>query len=153
VRVQNYVGGRWVASTATDVLPIINPATGDGLGELPLSPGADIDAAVRAAAHAFPEWRATPVVERARVLFRLKALLEEHVDELAELLTTEHGKIRATAASATVALSSARRAAVTVHYREATAASGILPEEVDTSKRIHDPAVQAQGAPILDRVR
>ena len=95
MRVQNYVGGRWVASTATDVLPIINPATGDGLGELPLSPGADIDAAVRAAAHAFPEWRATPVVERARVLFRLKALLEEHIDELAELLTTEHGKIRA----------------------------------------------------------
>jgi malonate-semialdehyde dehydrogenase (acetylating)/methylmalonate-semialdehyde dehydrogenase len=62
-----------------------------------LSDAADVDAAVEAARRAFPEWRATPAVERARILFRLKALLEENFEDIAESLTREHGKVVAEA--------------------------------------------------------
>ena len=91
--VRNYVGGGWRASSATETLPVTNPASGEELGRVPLSTGRDVDAAVQAAKAAFPMWRATPAPVRARVLFRLKALLEEHKEELARLLTTEHGKV------------------------------------------------------------
>jgi malonate-semialdehyde dehydrogenase (acetylating)/methylmalonate-semialdehyde dehydrogenase len=91
--IPNFIAGRWTASSATETLEIRNPATAELLGRTPLSPAADVDAAVRAAARAFPAWRATPAVERARLLFRLKALLERHTDDLARSLTCEHGKI------------------------------------------------------------
>jgi malonate-semialdehyde dehydrogenase (acetylating)/methylmalonate-semialdehyde dehydrogenase len=91
----NYVDGAWVRASGTETLPVTNPATGESLGVTPLSTAGDVGAAVTAAQRAFPEWRATPVIERVRVLFRLKALLEEHFEELAETLTREHGKIRA----------------------------------------------------------
>ena len=91
--VQNYVGGGWRESSATDTLPLMNPASGEEIGRVPLSSGADVDAAVQAAKAAFPAWRATPAPARARVLFRLKMLLEEHKEELAKQLTIEHGKI------------------------------------------------------------
>ncbi len=90
--IYNFVGGRWIPSSGTDSLPVTNPATGELLGHVPLSTADDVAAAVRAASEAFPAWRATPAVERARVLFRLKALLDEHRPALAESLTREHGK-------------------------------------------------------------
>ncbi|NIM48350.1 MAG: aldehyde dehydrogenase family protein, partial [Gemmatimonadales bacterium] len=88
----NFVGGQWVAAATSESLEVRNPATGEILGHTPLSAGPDVAAAVAAARRAFPEWRATPAVERARVLFRLKALLDQHKDELARSLTLEHGK-------------------------------------------------------------
>jgi malonate-semialdehyde dehydrogenase (acetylating)/methylmalonate-semialdehyde dehydrogenase len=91
--VQNYVGGGWRAASAADTLPITNPASGEVIAQVPLSSAADVDAAVQAAKAAFPTWRSTPAPERARVLFRLKMLLEEHKEELAVQLTREHGKI------------------------------------------------------------
>ena len=75
--------GRWTAPAPSETLPVRNPASGEQLGHVPLSGRADVDAAVQAARRAFPGWRATPAVERARVLFRLRALLEEHNEELA----------------------------------------------------------------------
>ncbi len=93
VEVQNFIGGAWRPSSADQTLPVQDPASAEVLGHVPLSLAADVDAAVRAAAEAFPAWRATPAVERARVLFRLKALLEEHKEELACSLSREHGKI------------------------------------------------------------
>ncbi|MCK5650649.1 MAG: aldehyde dehydrogenase family protein, partial [Gemmatimonadetes bacterium] len=93
--VSNFIDGRWTSSEADEFLPVINPATGERLGSTPLSPGSDIAAAVDAAVRAFPSWRATPAVDRVRVLFRLKALLDEHHEELARTLTQEHGKILA----------------------------------------------------------
>ena len=69
-----------------------DPATGEVICHVPLSTAADVDRAVGAAQNAFPAWRETPPVERARILFRLKGLLEQHLDELAENLTREHGK-------------------------------------------------------------
>jgi malonate-semialdehyde dehydrogenase (acetylating)/methylmalonate-semialdehyde dehydrogenase len=91
--VQNYVGGGWRAASAADTLPITNPASGQVIAQVPLSSAADVDAAVQAAKAAFSAWRSTPAPERARVLFRLKMLLEEHKEELAVQLTREHGKI------------------------------------------------------------
>jgi malonate-semialdehyde dehydrogenase (acetylating)/methylmalonate-semialdehyde dehydrogenase len=88
----NFIGGRWVASHATDFVDVHNPSAGEVIGRTPLSTAADVDAAVEAAAGAFPVWRNTPVNARAQVLFKFKALLEQHFDELARIVTTEHGK-------------------------------------------------------------
>lgn len=90
--ISNFRGGAWVASASGEALDIEDPGTGDILGRVPLSSAEEVGAVVEAASRAFPEWRETPAVERARVMFRLKALLEEHQDELAEILTREHGK-------------------------------------------------------------
>ena len=88
----NFVGGRWVPSTGRGTLDVHNPATGKVIARTPMSAAADVDAAVTAAAKAFPGWSETPPVIRARAMFAFKALLETHLDELARIVTTEHGK-------------------------------------------------------------
>jgi malonate-semialdehyde dehydrogenase (acetylating)/methylmalonate-semialdehyde dehydrogenase len=89
---RNYVGGRWVPSRASETLDVHNPACGEVIARTPLSTAEDLDAAVIAAKKAFPAWRDTPAVTRARALFKFRALLEEHFQELALIVTTEHGK-------------------------------------------------------------
>ena len=88
----NYVNGAWCRSGAGEHLDIMNPATAEVIAALPLSPAAEVDAAVRAAADAFREWRQTPAVERVQYLFKLKHVLEEHLDDLARTITNECGK-------------------------------------------------------------
>jgi malonate-semialdehyde dehydrogenase (acetylating)/methylmalonate-semialdehyde dehydrogenase len=88
----NFVGGAWVRAAATEELPVTNPATAEVMARTPLSSAADVDAAVEAAAKAFPAWRATPPGDRIQYLFKLKVLLEEHADELARTITNECGK-------------------------------------------------------------
>src|SRR5947207_9422860 len=88
----NFIGGRWVKARTTDYFDVHNPAVGDVIGRTPLSTAADVDAAVQAAGRAFPAWRDTPVNTRAQVLYKFKALLEAHFEELARTVTTEHGK-------------------------------------------------------------
>ena len=90
--IANYIGGAWQRSNATDALPLINPATGERQGRVPLGTARDVDDAVQAAKAAFPKWRETPPVVRARYLFAMKALLEEHFDEIAATVTRENGK-------------------------------------------------------------
>jgi malonate-semialdehyde dehydrogenase (acetylating) / methylmalonate-semialdehyde dehydrogenase len=68
----NYVGGRWVEPEAQERLDVTNPATGETLAQVPLSGAADVDRAVSAAREAFPGWRATPPLERARACFERK---------------------------------------------------------------------------------
>ncbi len=68
----NFIGGRWVKAQATDFFDVHNPAVGDVIGRTPLSTSGDVDAAVRAAAQAFPAWRDTPVNARAQVLYKFK---------------------------------------------------------------------------------
>jgi malonate-semialdehyde dehydrogenase (acetylating) / methylmalonate-semialdehyde dehydrogenase len=92
VPIANYIGGTWVRSGSADSLPLTNPATGEPLGRVPLSGAREVDAAVQAALAAFPTWRRTPPVVRARYLFAFKALLEAHFDELAGIVTQENGK-------------------------------------------------------------
>lgn len=89
---QNYVEGQWRASAASESLAVLNPATGEEIGRTPLSSAAELDAAVQAAARAFPAWRRVPVGERIQYLFKLKALLEENFEDLARTITTECGK-------------------------------------------------------------
>ncbi|WP_220087062.1 aldehyde dehydrogenase family protein, partial [Burkholderia multivorans] len=74
-----------------DTEPVYDPATGEVVAETPLSTREDVDRAVKQADKAFAGWAATPVVERARVLFGFKALLEEHFEELRDLVTLENG--------------------------------------------------------------
>jgi malonate-semialdehyde dehydrogenase (acetylating)/methylmalonate-semialdehyde dehydrogenase len=88
----NFIGGRWVPARASGFFDVHNPAVGEVIGRTPLSTAADVDAAVQAATLAFPGWRDTPVNTRAQVLYKFKALLELHFDELARIVTTEHGK-------------------------------------------------------------
>jgi len=88
----NYVNGRWVESRTREFLDVHNPARGEVIARTPLSTRDDLDLAVAAAKKAFPAWRDTPPVVRARVLFKFKALLEESFEDLARTVTTEHGK-------------------------------------------------------------
>jgi acyl-CoA reductase-like NAD-dependent aldehyde dehydrogenase len=90
--IHNYIGGRWVPAESKDALEVRNPATDEVLALVPLSGDAEVGAAVRAASDAFPAWRATPPQERARYLYKLRALLDEHREEFARLVTTEMGK-------------------------------------------------------------
>jgi malonate-semialdehyde dehydrogenase (acetylating) / methylmalonate-semialdehyde dehydrogenase len=90
--VQNYIEGRWRDSAATDVLPVVNPATGERIGQTPLSPASELDQAAQAAARAFPSWRRVPVTERVQFLFKLKTLLENQFEDLSRTITTECGK-------------------------------------------------------------
>jgi len=88
----NFVGGRWIPTSATDFVDVHNPARGTVIARAPLSTARDVDLAVASATNAFAGWSETPPVVRARAMFRFKAQLEEHFEELALLVTTEHGK-------------------------------------------------------------
>jgi malonate-semialdehyde dehydrogenase (acetylating)/methylmalonate-semialdehyde dehydrogenase len=90
--VPHFIDGRWITSSATDFVPVHNPARGDVIARTPLAPKSEVDAAVRAAATAFAGWSETAPVMRARTLFRFKQLLEDHFEEIARIVTTEHGK-------------------------------------------------------------
>jgi len=91
-KVPNYINGRWVESTASAWVDVTNPATGEAIARTPLSNAAEVAAAVEAAAAAFPEWRRTPPEDRIQPLFKLKQLLEDHIDELSRIITAENGK-------------------------------------------------------------
>ncbi len=88
----NFVGGRWVESKARETLDVHNPARGEVIARTPLSTAEDVATAVAAAKKAFPAWRDTPPVVRARAMFQFKQILEEHFEEIARIVTTEHGK-------------------------------------------------------------
>ncbi len=98
LEVRNFIGGRWEERDGRDTEPVYDPATGEVVAETPLSTREDVDRAVKRAKEAFASWAATPVVERARVLFGFKNLLEEHFEELRDLVTLENGKDAADAA-------------------------------------------------------
>src|SRR5690348_7119709 len=87
-----YFGGSWARSTGSEYLPVDNPATSERLALVPAGSHSDVDGAVRAAAKAFPSWRRTPPEERIQYLFKLKQLLEDHLEELARICTKENGK-------------------------------------------------------------
>ncbi len=87
-----FTGGEWRTVTDVPNTPVHNPSTGHVIAEAPLCGPRHVDEAVEAAAAAFPAWWETPPVERARVLFQFKALLEQQFEELIRLNTREHGK-------------------------------------------------------------
>jgi malonate-semialdehyde dehydrogenase (acetylating)/methylmalonate-semialdehyde dehydrogenase len=90
---RNYVDGRWVSSQSDRLLDVHNPATGQVMAQVPLSTADEVGQAVEAAREAFPEWRETPPMVRARYMLTLKELMEERFEDLARACTREHGKI------------------------------------------------------------
>ncbi|HEY0944487.1 MAG TPA: CoA-acylating methylmalonate-semialdehyde dehydrogenase, partial [Opitutaceae bacterium] len=87
-----FIGGEWLAADNLPTSSVYNPSTGEEIAAVPLGGAAEVDAAVRAAEAAFPAWSVTPAVDRARIMFRYRALIEKHFDEIARLISREHGK-------------------------------------------------------------
>ena len=91
-KVANFIGGRWETPATSRTLDVANPATGELIATVPLSRDDDVERAVRVALDAFTTWRQVPAIARARYLFRYRDLLETHAEELAGIVTAEHGK-------------------------------------------------------------
>ena len=89
----HFIAGQSVAGRSGRQSPVYNPALGEVCAQVPLASVEEVDAAVGAAVQAFPGWAATTPLRRARILFKFKELLEAHADELAALITREHGKV------------------------------------------------------------
>jgi malonate-semialdehyde dehydrogenase (acetylating)/methylmalonate-semialdehyde dehydrogenase len=88
----HYINGRRVAGSGRRQ-DVFNPATGRAVRQVALASRATVEDAIAAAAAAFPAWRDTPPLKRARIMFRFKELLEQHADEIVALITEEHGKV------------------------------------------------------------
>jgi malonate-semialdehyde dehydrogenase (acetylating) / methylmalonate-semialdehyde dehydrogenase len=91
-KIPNYINGSWHASEASEWQDVTNPASGEVLAQVPLSARTEVTSAVEAAAAAYPAWRRTPPEDRIQPLFKLKQLLEDHIDELSRIITRENGK-------------------------------------------------------------
>jgi len=90
---KNYINDEWVNAESDATGDVWNPATGEKIAVVPYGNQADVDKAVAAAKAAFPAWRKTPPLTRARYLFRLKDAFEENFEDIARILTTEQGKV------------------------------------------------------------
>lgn len=90
--VQNFINGAFINAAGSNTIPVVSPLDGTLLSAVPMSVQTDLDKAVTAARKAFPSWSKTPIKERVQVFFKYKALLEKHLDELAQLCTEENGK-------------------------------------------------------------
>ena len=88
----NFIGGSYLVPSATETVPVLNPATGEVLSRIPLSGAEDVGRAVASAKDALRDWRETPPTDRVQPLFRLKALLERDFEQLSRCVTTECGK-------------------------------------------------------------
>ena len=91
--IPNLIGSEWlVPPNGAGSLPVYNQATGQVIEQVPLSGSHEVDAAVQAALKAYAAWSRTAVMERVRLMFRFKALLEDHFEDLAAIITRHHGK-------------------------------------------------------------
>lgn len=93
LELKNFIDDEWVDSTSNSYRNIVNPATLNVIAKVPVGSRDDVNAAVDAAKEAFPRWRKTTPLSRARYFFKLKQLLEDNFEELARICTMEHGKI------------------------------------------------------------
>ena len=91
--VDHFIGGGHVNGASGRYTDIFNPNTGEVQARVQLATESEVEVAINAAKSAFPGWAATNPQRRARVMFRFKQLLEENIDELAEMLSSEHGKV------------------------------------------------------------
>ena len=89
----HWISGKHFEGTSGRSGDVYNPATGEVGSRVPLASKAELDAAVEAAKAAFPDWAATPPLTRARIMFKYKGLIEDNADELAAIITAEHGKV------------------------------------------------------------
>ncbi|MBM3600404.1 MAG: CoA-acylating methylmalonate-semialdehyde dehydrogenase [Alphaproteobacteria bacterium] len=91
--INHVVNGKPMAGASGRFGDVFNPATGEKSAQVALATAAEVDKAVAAAKAAFPDWSAAPPLRRARVMFKFRELVERHMDELAQIITAEHGKI------------------------------------------------------------
>jgi aldehyde dehydrogenase (NAD+) len=94
---QNFIAGEWADAAGGETFESLSPATGDPIGTFPKSGPGDVDRAVAAAKEAYKSWRLVPAPKRGEIVFRFAALVAEHKQELAELMTREMGKVIAEA--------------------------------------------------------
>jgi malonate-semialdehyde dehydrogenase (acetylating) / methylmalonate-semialdehyde dehydrogenase len=92
-RVPHFIGGKRFTGVSGRSGVVFDPATGRVTAHVSFASAEETRAAVKAARNALPAWSQTPPLQRARVLFRFKALLDEHIDEVARIITSEHGKV------------------------------------------------------------
>ena len=90
--VPELIGGAWKINASTKMEKVYNPSTGEVIAQTPLANAASAAAAVENAAAALPAWAETSPIERARIMFRYRELFDKHFEELAQLVTREHGK-------------------------------------------------------------
>jgi malonate-semialdehyde dehydrogenase (acetylating) / methylmalonate-semialdehyde dehydrogenase len=91
-KIGHYINGKHIAGNSGRNAEVYNPATGAVSGHLSMANVAEVNAAIDAAQAAFPAWSATPALRRARIMFKFKALLDEHANDLAKAISLEHGK-------------------------------------------------------------
>jgi len=92
VKILDFVNGEWTDAKASDLLNVINPAEASTIAQVVMTPRETVAEAVNFAHQAYQEWRLTPVLDRIQYLFKFKMLLEEHIDEIAKIITNECGK-------------------------------------------------------------
>ncbi len=92
IRLKYHAGGQWLESKTSKYMPCYNPSTGAVIAYAPQCTAEEVEEAIQAAVNAFPQWSNTPVTRRVQVLFRMKALIDKHADELTYLLAKEMGK-------------------------------------------------------------
>ncbi len=100
-QISHFIDGQRSAGQSTRTADVLNPSTGEVQATVPMASVADVDAAVASAVEAQKDWAAWNPQRRARVLMRFVDLVNQNIDELAELLSLEHGKTRARRAAAT----------------------------------------------------
>jgi malonate-semialdehyde dehydrogenase (acetylating)/methylmalonate-semialdehyde dehydrogenase len=91
-KIGHYINGKYMAGTGARLGDVYNPATGEVSGQITMATATETEAAITAAQAAFPAWSAMPALRRARILFKFKALLDEHANDLAKAISLEHGK-------------------------------------------------------------
>src|SRR5438105_11542259 len=92
-RINHWIGGRSVAGESGRSGPVYNPATGEQTGAVDFASVEEVDAAVQAAKQAFPAWRALSLSKRTDLFFRIRELVHDRQEEIAKILTSEHGKV------------------------------------------------------------
>ncbi|MCW4466383.1 CoA-acylating methylmalonate-semialdehyde dehydrogenase [Glutamicibacter sp. MNS18] len=96
--IRHYINGEATAGSGTETQPVYNPATGEVTGQLRLANDEDLNQAVAVAKAASEQWAEVSIARRSKVMFRFQQLLTEHTDELARIVTSEHGKVLSDAA-------------------------------------------------------
>ncbi|HEY8500658.1 MAG TPA: aldehyde dehydrogenase family protein, partial [Clostridia bacterium] len=92
-KVKLFINNEFIESKTQKYMDVFNPSTGSVIAQAPCCTQEEIEMAVQAARKAFKQWSETPVLKRVQVLYRLRGLIESHLDELALLVATENGKV------------------------------------------------------------
>ena len=92
-KLRYFAGGKWHESRTTKWMDCYDPSTGEVIAQAPQCTAAEVEEAIGCAQEAFPAWANTPPNKRAQVLFHMKALLDQHLEELTHLCAQENGKV------------------------------------------------------------